>query len=294
MKSRFCVSIISAFLLLCSLPCFALAANSDHIRVSKTSSGAQVSLDTAIEHFVSVDGKIHVDLISAVHIAEHLYYEELNRRFKAYDAVLYELIAPYQHDFSRRPKEPQSIISKLQAGMKDMLGLEFQLEGINYTAPNLVHADFSPEDMFADMKKRGETPEVLIARFIAAAMVSAERKSKQKVSTDKSWALIGMLLGNNKSTRGRYLRKVFAEELENSDVLANILNNGKGSGLLAGRNDRALSVLVAQIKKGKRHMAIFYGGAHMDDMGRKLAAGIGKDLKFRKVSTDWLKAWDLR
>ena len=35
-----------------------------------------------------------VDLIGAVHIGDRAYYQQLNRRFRQYDALLYELVAP--------------------------------------------------------------------------------------------------------------------------------------------------------------------------------------------------------
>jgi len=39
-----------------------------------------------------------------------------------------------------------------------------------------------------------------------------------------------------------------------------------GSTIVSERNKRALAVLKNQIKKGKRHLAIYYGVAHMPDM----------------------------
>ena len=35
-----------------------------------------------------------VDLIGAVHIGDIAYYDELNKQFTQYDALLYELVAP--------------------------------------------------------------------------------------------------------------------------------------------------------------------------------------------------------
>lgn len=51
------------------------------------------TLDTAVVTFKAKDGAT-VDLIAAIHIGDSEYYEELNSRFKDYDVVLYELIAP--------------------------------------------------------------------------------------------------------------------------------------------------------------------------------------------------------
>ena len=40
-----------------------------------------------------------------------------------------------------------------QQGLTRMLGLEFQLDRIDYTAPNFVHADMSPKEFEAAMAK---------------------------------------------------------------------------------------------------------------------------------------------
>ena len=39
-----------------------------------------------------------VDLIGAVHIGDKAYYEELNKIFKGYDRVLYEMVKPKEMD----------------------------------------------------------------------------------------------------------------------------------------------------------------------------------------------------
>src|SRR4051812_33469939 len=46
-------------------------------------------LEVAIASFKNAAGQ-QVDLVSAIHIGDAKYYQELNRRFKVYDAVLYE------------------------------------------------------------------------------------------------------------------------------------------------------------------------------------------------------------
>ena len=37
---------------------------------------------------------LYVDLIGAIHIGDKAYYQQLNKDFSAYDALLYELVAP--------------------------------------------------------------------------------------------------------------------------------------------------------------------------------------------------------
>src|SRR5436190_1054916 len=48
-------------------------------------------------------------------------------------------------------------VSALQLGMKSMLELEFQLERVDYTKENFVHADMSPEEFAKSMSERGES-----------------------------------------------------------------------------------------------------------------------------------------
>jgi hypothetical protein len=54
-----------------------------------------IALQTAIVRFAgSGEQTFVVDLVAAVHYADRGYFERLNRRFRDYDAVLYELVAP--------------------------------------------------------------------------------------------------------------------------------------------------------------------------------------------------------
>ena len=80
------------------------AAGEKWVRLLKDKDDEPVALETAIVRYVKtgdiVEGKPateykeYVDLVGAVHIADKRYYRDLNRRFKKYDAVLYELVAP--------------------------------------------------------------------------------------------------------------------------------------------------------------------------------------------------------
>ena len=63
------------------------------VRVDKDDSGEPRALQTAVATYEIENGPFRgakVDLIGAVHVGERSYYRELNRRFKDYDAVLYE------------------------------------------------------------------------------------------------------------------------------------------------------------------------------------------------------------
>ena len=148
--------------------------------VTDPDNGQLESMDTAIASYhLKREGKptVVVDLIGAVHIGEKDYYAKLDERFKEYDALLYELVAPKGTRIPKDGKrESESPISAIQNFMKDMLSLEFQLEQIDYQAKNFVHADMSPEEFAKSMKRLNESPMSMFLQLMQASMAQqAER-----------------------------------------------------------------------------------------------------------------------
>ena len=147
----------------------------NYIRVTRDVHGNPLALETSIVRLVP-QGSEHpglaVDLISAVHVADKGYYEELNKRFADYDVVLYELVAP---EGTVVPKggldRNRNALSAVQNGMKDLLELEYQLTGVDYTTKNFVHADLSPDEFSKSMKAKGESFWTIFFRLMAAGMV---------------------------------------------------------------------------------------------------------------------------
>ena len=81
-----------------------------------------------------------VDLIGAVHVGDKAYYDELNKLFTEYDAVLYELVAPEGTRIPKdgRPSGSGHPVGALQNGLKSLLDLDHQLDRVDYIAKNLV------------------------------------------------------------------------------------------------------------------------------------------------------------
>ena len=130
------------------------------MRVKKSAKRKPLAFETSVTRYLAKnnDGDtVYVDLIGVVHIGERKYYEQLNDIFENYDSVLYELVAP---EGTVIPKggggraEGFNPIASLQMGMQQMLGLEFQLEHINYEKNNFRHADMSPTEFLESMKKQ--------------------------------------------------------------------------------------------------------------------------------------------
>ncbi len=256
------------------------------LRVVRTSDGEPVAMETSISRYVPKesgrDGLV-VELISAVHIGEESYYKKLNELFRGFDVVLYELVAP---EGTRVPKgggKPRGVISGLQNGMKDMLDLEFQLNEVDYSPENLVHADMSPEAFAKAMADRGETIWSMMFRLMGQAM--AQQAAGKNAPNDIE--ILMALFDRNRSLK---LKRILSGQFENLEFVTAALSGPDGSALIEGRNQAALDVLKRQIAAGKKKIAIFYGAGHMPDIEKRLIADFG----LKHDGERWIEAWNLR
>ncbi len=118
-----------------------------------------------------------MDLIGAVHVGTKQYYSDLNQRFRNYDSVLYELVAdPEVNKPNQRAQGGFNPISGLQTGMKEALELSFQLDEVDYSPANFVHADMSPGEFGEDMKKRNDGFIGMFARMMGGDSRSSEQE----------------------------------------------------------------------------------------------------------------------
>ncbi len=261
-------------------------SKSGFTRLSRTDEGVPLALEAAIVRFAPMDcGKDSpiVDLVAAVHVAEGAYYEKLNRRFEQYDAVLYELVAPEGMIVPKGGvKEGNSAISMLQTTMKDVLELEFQLNGIDYTVKNFVHADMTPTQFSESMRDRGETVFKVFFRMLGHAM-----SQQEATSSGTDLRLLFALFDKN---RALAMKRVLAEEFENMEGALTAINGPDGSTLITERNKVALKVLQKQIDAGRKKFAIFYGAGHMFDFEERLRDDFG----LIPIETTWITAWDLK
>jgi hypothetical protein len=256
------------------------------LRIQRDVQNKPRTLETAIVRYLPQDvGKkpFSVDLIAAVHIADKGYYRQINEEFKKYDVVLYELVAPPGAKIPQGGgKKSPSVVSFVQRGMKDLLELDFQLDAVDYTAANLVHADMSPEQFSRSMAERNESFWTYFSRMMNHAL---EQQAAGRQNDDAQ-----MFLALFKKNRSVLLKRIMAEQFIDMGGTVSALEGPRGSALITGRNQVALDVLRKQIDAGKRKIAVFYGGAHMPDFDKKLRA----DFRMRPAETRWLAAWDLK
>ena len=230
-----------------------------------------------------------VDLVAAVNLGGGAYYDALDRLFTEYDCVLYELVAPPNARVPKPGRKPAGMIGSAQQGLTQLLGLEYQLDRIDYTADNFVHADLSPREFDAAMAKRGESWWTMFTRLMRESMARAERGEATPGADVGFGEMLGLLFGGGPERQVR-LRRIMAEQFTDMEVLTAAFGGEDGSTLITDRNTAALEVLRTRIARGDRRIAIFYGAAHMDDFDRRLR----RDFGVQPRDTAWLEAWDLR
>ena len=162
-----------------------------------------------------------------------------------------------------------------------MLELSFQLDDVDYTAKNFVHADLSPEEFAQSMRDNNEGIGQIFMRLLAYSM------SKQ--AADNGPDQTKLLLALFDKNRALVLKRIMADQFANMDDAMLVLTGPKGSTLIQERNKRALAVLKKEMESGKKKLAIFYGAGHMTDMQKRLET----DFQMKPVSTHWLRAWSM-
>jgi len=257
------------------------------IRVRHNDGGKPVALETALVQFEipAKDGQPAklVDLIGAIHVGEKSYYEDLNTRFATYDALLYELVAPEDFRIEQGQKlESQSGVGAFQNALKSFLGLEFQLDCVDYSKANFVHADMSPDQFQKTMQERGESFLTYFLRMMGQGM-AMQAKNPSNASDAE---LIIALLRRDRAA----LKRVMADAMSNmGDSLSSIASKDGSSTIITERNKKALDVLRRELEGGKQKVAIFYGAGHLSDMQERLL----KDFGAKRTGEQWLTAWDL-
>jgi hypothetical protein len=253
-------------------------------------------LQTAVTRFEK-DGTT-VDLVGVVHLADAAYFKTLNERFKAYDAVLYEMVGgPHRPDKTTPDgdaapaagavAEEVGSVRQLQQLAKAFFGLEYQLDGIDYAAPNFVHADVGWLEMETLMKARNETLMTLFTR----AMSLPEDSALPGIPADDAAAeaMMRRLFSAVVTGDSAGLKRTLAPFLSEAEHLIAQLEGEDGTVLVRERN-RVVLEKFAELRRerGPGTYAIFYGAGHMPDFEQRFL-----DEGFTKGETTWLDAWTI-
>lgn len=260
----------------------------DFIRVKETDETAK--LQTAVVGFEK-DG-IRVDLIGAIHLADRRYYEFLNKHFKSYEALLFEMVGGEKLGAAKKAEavedpelvdEPEADEEKAEAlaglksiyeSMEKALGLVGQSAVVDYMAENFVHADLTMKQFEALQKERGES----LVGFMIEMGLKAERP-KHEPNTIR--LMRGILAGRSDLVKLEMMQTM-AEGDEQINELAG------DNVIITDRNARCMEVMDKELAAGRKNLGIFYGAAHFPDMQKRM-----EERGFKKVSTKWLTAWQV-
>ena len=282
------------------------APEQEYVRIRKNERKLAVALETSVIHFA--DSKKYpdatVDLIGAIHLGEPDYYKQLNQLFEKYDVLLFEAVMPEEAvkrdlrpgggDGSHRKglhdeedwteaKVGLAAISVLQLGMKDALGMEFQLTGVDYSARNFVHADMTAEEFEASMAERGESFSGMFLKEMGKSVANQQENNPLAMNLD-------MMLSMLTSDRLYRVRRIAAVQLAKAGEGDAFAGFDGSSTIITERNKKCLEIMVRELTDGKQKVGIFYGAGHFADMEKRMVAEYG----FARKSEDWLIAWHLR
>ena len=245
-------------------------------------SGPEAALSTAVVTLRR--GKVQLEVVGAVHVADAGYYAGLNQLFAKQDAVFYELVKPADMDMRYAGPDDGSV-SALQRLIKDQLHLTFQLDAIGYNRRNFVHADMASEALGGRLRQ--EVPGILQSLLLWSVRDAARTRYQDGTPRLPAWELAKALLDPD---RARGLKRLLGRELAELD--GSLFELGQaGKILIAERNQIAVDVVERNLQRNKRlrRVAVFYGAAHLPDLLQRLQAR-----GFAVQGQRWLCAWDLR
>lgn len=259
-------------------------ASSNFIRVHQEDSTEQ--LQTSITTYQKDDAK--VTLLGAIHIADAEYYQALNHRFREYEVLLFELVGgETTHKFlnGKGPKKQREGEKRPVEGLRGLyqsfaksMQLSQQIDYIDYTPKNFVHADFTMAE-YAAASEGDETD--LFAFALESAVEQSKLTGEAFGGMNPALILQAMLSGN-----GTVLKREFMKNMESGDEAASQLTGGNL--IIEERNAKCFRILEEQLQKGHKSIGIFYGAAHNPDLEQRLFKS-----GFRKTHEDWLTAWSV-
>ena len=300
------------------LPFLALAAkvaraddDSKWLRITRVD-GVLESLDASITRcegrWQAADGvarDVAVSLVAAIHIAEEDFYNALNDEFAKYDVVVFELVADddvkleskaerakmkEEQKAQRKSFNPLNLVSILQEGVGEALGLTYQIDGVDYGAPNFRRGDCTPSEFVLKLLSNGD-----VVAF--AAETQLESLLAENSGVFEGWA-VALACAKDKRLAARRLMalELARDETRETEKETRALSSNaqdateRENAVVHFRNKKALEVVREELDAGRTEIALFYGAAHMPDLSTRLE----NDFNLHPTGDPrWLQAWRL-
>lgn len=274
-----------------NLPLYAQNEMSDFIRYRQGATQQDGELQISVTQFADINSNT-VTLYGVVHMADERYYQQVQRDLDTFDSVLYEGVGPQPGQKAPRRAPPGSIdIGTLQRLMSGGLGFQFQKEGIDYSRPNLVHADMSMEELQRALGGKSINPlEQYLPRKDGGSSFDL---SKVKPLIEQGGEVLSQLaeqIPEIKQVLDRLqdqLKLQMAQQLANSDM-STMLDPKMYQAIVVERNKVVIQTLQRELRQhpNKKNLAIFYGAAHNPDLRQRLV-----QLGFKETNKRWMSAW---
>ena len=169
--------------------------------------------------------------------------------------------------------------------MQTVLDLSYQLDDVNYGAENFVHADMDLETFTRRQDEAGEG----FLELMVKQMLNGLTNPPKAVEGAQPPSFLEIMDAFNAPDRARRLKLLFAQQLSQADDMLQQLTGDQPSVIVDERNATAFKVLDGRLAGGEKHLALFYGAAHLKGMSKLL-----EQRGFHKVGQpEWLTAWDM-
>lgn len=261
----------------------------DYVRMAEDADSTR--LEVCVTTFTLPDGR-KIDLFGVVHLADAAYYKEVNRRLATYDSVLFELVGnpeALQNPAAAagKPTGRPHPLRGIQKTIGDVFKLAFQLEKIDYTRPNFVHADASAEEFAKMQAERGES---MMKLLMKSFQLSGDPALQDKLKDADNLSLADMVMLFYSEKTMQRIKVIFARVLAESESLLEDKLLGKDNAIVAGRNGVALKKLKEVLTDpDKKRVAVFYGAGHMPTLEPVLV----NEWKAVRGEEVWLPAWTM-
>jgi len=216
-----------------------------------------------------------IDLVGVIHIGDKAYYQKLNKHFTTYDTVFFEMtgtkasIANLQRNKAKKAEKKYEGLNQLYSLYQSLMDLTLQVEVVDYSQNNFIHADMTADEFHKAQKEAGED--------ITDAILSSNIDLSE---VDQGIMMRAMMTGES-----NLLKNEIMTLMQKADEA---MANDENSVLISGRNDKCLQIVNENLETNQKikKAAIFYGAAHLPDFHHKLLKS-----GWKRTDTQWLNAW---
>jgi hypothetical protein len=256
-------------------------------------------LEIAVRQFVPAHGKKGptIWLTGVSHIGETNYFQGLQKHLNAQSLVLFEGVGehPPKAEELAAAKADNEKRSSLQSTMAAALGLEFQLDGIDYDNPKFRNSDLTIAEirklMMENQKPQGQGE-------VQGGGAVQSFDSLMQLMEGGTW--FNTLLQFALKLLGSDPKLQVLSKLALVEALGQMQGDPSQLGglppdlkqlldvLIKERNQKVINDLKAELKKKTRaeSIALFYGTGHMPDMERRLR----EQLHYQPAGQIWFAA----